>query len=40
VVFSERLHGQSKSAFNIFARYRTIRATMTYIFRLRFGGAP
>lgn len=39
VAFGERMHGQSKSAFNIFARYRTIWATMTYIFRLRFGGA-
>jgi glycosyltransferase involved in cell wall biosynthesis len=39
VVFGERMHGQSKSAFNIFARYRTIWATITYIFRLRFGGA-
>lgn len=39
VVFGERMHGQSKSAFNIFARYRTIGAILTYIFRLRFGGA-
>lgn len=39
VLFGERVHGQSKSAFNIFARYRTIWATITYIFRLRFGGA-
>jgi glycosyltransferase involved in cell wall biosynthesis len=39
VVFGERIHGQSKSAFNIFARYRTIWATITYIFKLRFGGA-
>jgi glycosyltransferase involved in cell wall biosynthesis len=39
VVFGERVHGQSKSAFNIFARYRTVWAIMTYIFRLRFGGA-
>jgi glycosyltransferase involved in cell wall biosynthesis len=37
VVFGERLHGQSKSAFNILARYRTIWATITYTFRLRFG---
>ena len=36
VVFGQRAHGQSKSAFNIFARYRTILATMRYIFRLRF----
>lgn len=39
VIFGERIHGQSKSAFNIFARYRTIWATVTYIFYLRFGGA-
>ncbi|MBE7553506.1 MAG: glycosyltransferase [Anaerolineales bacterium] len=39
VVFGERMHGQSKSAFNVFARYRTIWAIVTYIFRLRFGGA-
>jgi len=39
VVFGERVHGQSKSAFNILARYRTIWATITYIFKLRFGGA-
>lgn len=39
VVFGERVHGQSKSAFNILARYRTIWATVTYIFKLRFGGA-
>jgi len=39
VVFGERVHGQSKSAFNIFARYRTIWATIVYIFHLRFGGA-
>jgi glycosyltransferase involved in cell wall biosynthesis len=39
VVFGERAHGQSKSAFNIFARYRTVWAIMAYIFRLRFGGA-
>lgn len=36
VVFGQRIHGQSKSAFNIFARYRTIWATVRYIFRLRF----
>jgi glycosyltransferase involved in cell wall biosynthesis len=39
VTFGERLHGQSKSAFNIFARYRTIWVMITYIFNLRFGGA-
>lgn len=39
VVFGQRAHGQSKSAFNILARYRTIWATITYIFKLRFGGA-
>lgn len=39
VVFGERRHGQSKSAFNILARYRTIWTTITYIFQLRFGGA-
>jgi glycosyltransferase involved in cell wall biosynthesis len=39
VVFGQRMHGQSKSAFNILARYRTIWATIVYIFRLRFGFA-
>lgn len=39
VVFAPRAHGQSKWAANIFSRYRTIWATITYIFRLRFGGA-
>jgi hypothetical protein len=39
VVFGQRAHGQSKSAFNILARYRTIWATIVYIFHLRFGGA-
>lgn len=37
VVFGERVHGQSKWAANIFSRYRTIWATVLYIFRLRFG---
>ncbi len=37
VVFGERMHGQSKWAANIFSRYRTIWATILYIFRLRFG---
>jgi glycosyltransferase involved in cell wall biosynthesis len=39
VIFGARMHGQSKSAFNIFARYRTIWAMIVYIFNLRFGGA-
>jgi glycosyltransferase involved in cell wall biosynthesis len=39
VVFGERKHGQSKSAFNILVRYRTIWAMIVYIFNLRFGGA-
>jgi glycosyltransferase involved in cell wall biosynthesis len=38
VVFGQRVHGQSKSAFNIFARYRTIWAMITYIFTLRLEG--
>jgi glycosyltransferase involved in cell wall biosynthesis len=37
VHFGERLHGESKSAFNILARYRTIWATIVYLFRLRLG---
>jgi glycosyltransferase involved in cell wall biosynthesis len=37
VHFGERLHGQSKSAFNILARYRTIWAMIVYVFRLRIG---
>ena len=36
VDFGERVHGQSKSAFNIFSRYRTIWAMIAYIFQLRF----
>lgn len=39
VVFGQRIHGQSKSAFNLLARYRTIGAMLTYIIRLRLGGA-
>jgi glycosyltransferase involved in cell wall biosynthesis len=38
VIFGERAHGQSKSAFNLLARYRTIWAMIVYIFQLRFGG--
>ena len=37
VAFGERVHGVSKSAANIFSRYRTIRAMIAYIFSLRFG---
>lgn len=37
VIFGERVHGQSKSAFNLLARYRTIWEIIAYIFRLRFG---
>jgi glycosyltransferase involved in cell wall biosynthesis len=40
VVFGERPHGKSKWAANIFSRYRTIWAMITYIFRLRFGVTP
>ena len=40
VVFGERAHGQSKSAVNFLARYRTIWATIVYIFRLRLGLTP
>ena len=39
VVFSERAHGDSKWAANIFSRYRTIWATIVYMFRLRLGHA-
>lgn len=39
VVFGQRAHGQSKWAFSFLSRYRTIWATITYIFRLRLGGA-
>ena len=39
VVFGQRAHGQSKWAFSFLSRYRTIWATITYIFKLRFGGA-
>jgi glycosyltransferase involved in cell wall biosynthesis len=37
VVFGRRMHGQSKWAFSLISRYRTIWATIVYIFRLRFG---
>lgn len=39
VVFGQRAHGQSKWAFSFLSRYRTIWATIVYLFRLRFGGA-
>jgi len=39
VVFGPRAHGQSKWAFSFVSRYRTIWATIAFIFRLRFGGA-
>jgi glycosyltransferase involved in cell wall biosynthesis len=39
VVFGARAHGESKSAANIFSRYRTIWATVVYMFRLRLGYA-
>lgn len=38
VVFGQRAHGESKWAANIFSRYRTIWATIIYVFSLRFGG--
>ncbi len=37
VVFGRRAHGQSKWAFSIVSRYRTIWATIVYIFKLRLG---
>jgi hypothetical protein len=37
VSFGRRAHGQSKWAATVFSRYRTIWATIVYIFRLRFG---
>lgn len=37
VVFGERAHGQSKWAFSLFSRWRTIWATIRYIFQLRLG---
>jgi glycosyltransferase involved in cell wall biosynthesis len=39
VVFGKRAHGQSKWAFSFLSRYRTIWATIVYIFGLRFGRA-
>jgi len=39
VEFGQRAHGQSKWAANIFSRYRTIWATILYIFWLRLGAA-
>ena len=37
VLFGQRAHGQSKWAFSFLSRYRTIWATIVYIFRLRMG---
>ena len=37
VEFGERAHGQSKWAFNVIARYKTIWSIVEYIFRLGFG---
>jgi glycosyltransferase involved in cell wall biosynthesis len=37
VVFGARAHGQSKWAFSFVSRYRTIWATIVYIFKLRLG---
>ncbi len=39
VVFGQRAHGQSKWAFSFVSRYRTIWATIAYIFKLRLGVA-
>lgn len=39
VVFGKRAHGQSKWAFSFVSRYRTIWATIVYIFKLRLGAA-
>lgn len=38
VEFGRRAHGQSKWALSFFSRYKTILATIRYIFRLRLGG--
>jgi glycosyltransferase involved in cell wall biosynthesis len=38
VVFGQRAHGQSKWAFSFVSRYRTIWATVVYIFQLRLAG--
>ncbi len=37
VVFGERVHGESKWAATLFGRYKTILATILYIFKLRLG---
>ncbi len=37
VTFGRRAHGQSTWSFSFLSRYRTIWATIVYIFRLRFG---
>ena len=39
VAFGQRAHGQSKWAFNVIARYKTIWSIVKYIFRLGFGRA-
>jgi glycosyltransferase involved in cell wall biosynthesis len=39
VVFGRRAHGQSKWAYSVLSRYRTIWATVAYIFKLRLGAA-
>lgn len=39
VIFGRRAHGQSKWAFSFLSRYRTIWATVVYIFQLRLGSA-
>jgi hypothetical protein len=39
VVFGRRAHGQSKWAYSLMSRYRTIWATVVYIFKLRVGAA-
>jgi glycosyltransferase involved in cell wall biosynthesis len=39
VVFEPRLHGQSRWAFGIVSRYRTILRTMLFVCRLRLGAA-
>jgi len=36
VVFHKRLHGQSKSAYNFFSKWKTILKIIGYIFKLRF----
>jgi glycosyltransferase involved in cell wall biosynthesis len=39
VVFGQRAHGQSKWAYSLASRYRTIWATVVYIFKLALGAA-